>query len=77
MAEMSQREHDLREAYKICFSGEAGKKVLEDLIAAHYIGRSTYESATDSPNIVAYREGGKNAVLRILSYAGKRLVATE
>lgn len=51
--------------------------VLEDLIDSHYIRRSTYELPSDTNELVAYREGGKNAVLRILALSGYTLAAKQ
>lgn len=68
---------DLEKAYHFVFSTPEGEMVLKDLIANHYIMASTFEHANDSFAMVAYREGGKNAVLRILAMSGKKLEATE
>lgn len=68
---------DLEKAYRYVFSTHEGEMVLRDLIANHYIQASTFEQANDSFAMVAYREGGKNAVLRILALAGKKLEAME
>lgn len=63
--------------YRHVFSTPEGERVLEDLIGAHFIQASTFEHADDSYALVAYREGGKNAILRILALSGKKLKATE
>lgn len=68
---------DLEKAYRFVFSTPEGEMVLKDLIANHYIQASTFEHANDPFAMVAYREGGKNAVLRILAMSGKKLEATE
>lgn len=68
---------DIAEVYRHVFSTPEGKRVLEDLIENHFICASVFENANDPFAIVAYREGGKNAVLRILALAGKKLEATE
>ena len=65
----------IEDAYKYVFSTPEGEIVLEDLMSMHYISKSTFETPEDTPAMVAYREGGKNAVLRILAIAGKTLVA--
>lgn len=65
------------ELYRHVFSTPEGERVLKDLMTTHYIQASTFEHANDSFAMVAYREGGKNAVLRILALAGKKLEATE
>lgn len=59
--------------YDLVFNSEAGQMVLQDLIQHHYLCASTYREPGDSPELVAYREGGRNAVLRILKYAGLKL----
>lgn len=68
---------DLEKAYRFVFSTPEGEIVLKDLITNHYIQASTFEHANDPFAMVAYREGGKNAVLRILAMSGKKLEATE
>lgn len=70
--------HDIatiEEAYRHVFSTPEGEIVLADLMSMHYICKSIFESPDDTPTMVAYREGGKNAVLRILAIAGKSIVA--
>jgi hypothetical protein len=51
--------------YKRTFSSEQGRRVLHDLIAAHNVMTPTYVKG-DAIDM-AYREGGRNAVLRILT----------
>lgn len=68
---------DLEKLYRHVFSTPEGERVLNDLIANHFIQASTFEHANDSFSMVAYREGGKNAVLRILALSGKKLEAVE
>lgn len=64
-------------AYRRLFSTDDGIVVLDDLMKSHYISQSTFESPEDAASLVAYREGGKNAVLRILAMAGRRLTTKE
>lgn len=62
-AEGYKRQHAKLVDYKTTFNSEAGKKVLIDLINAHWMTRPTFhESATE----MAFREGERNVVLRIL-----------
>jgi hypothetical protein len=51
--------------YKRTFSSQAGTRVLHDLMHAHYMLGPTF-TKTD-PNEVAFREGQRNVVLRILT----------
>ena len=69
------RTEDIAAAYRHVFATPEGEIVLEDLMNMHYINRSTFEQPNDPATLIAYREGGKNAVLRILALAEKRLVA--
>lgn len=69
------RTDDIAAAYRHIFATHEGEIVLEDLMNMHYINRSTFEQPNDPATLIAYREGGKNAVLRILALAEKRLVA--
>lgn len=50
-------------AYREVFSTEAGKEVLNDLCNSCHIHRSTMDS---NPHEMAYREGERSVVLRIL-----------
>lgn len=51
--------------YRKLFSSDVGKRVLNDLIAQHYVMSSTYVrgDALD----MAFREGQRNVILRIMS----------
>lgn len=51
--------------YKRAFSSEQGKRVLYDLIASHHLMRPTYVRGDAIE--MAYNEGQRNVVLRILS----------
>ena len=51
--------------YKRTFSSEQGKRVLYDLISAHNVMSPTYVRGDAIE--MAYKEGGRNAVLRILT----------
>lgn len=68
---------EIQQAYRRVFSSPDAQIVLADLIRAHCCLESTFSSPEDSDTIVAYREGGRNAVLRLLAMAGKRLTVTE
>lgn len=68
---------DVGSAYRRLFSTDDGQVVLEDLCNAHYINRSLYEHEEDREAIIAYREGGRNAILRILALSGVRLQSTD
>lgn len=50
-------------AYKRVFESEDGKKVLADLAKAGHVYRSTMDP---NPNEVAYKEGERSMVLRIM-----------
>jgi hypothetical protein len=50
--------------YKRTFGSEHGKRVLYDLMNEHYFLRSSYDS---NPQEMAFREGQKNVVLRIMT----------
>ena len=54
---------DLVRAYKNVFSTEEGKLVLHDLMKTFHILQSTMDA---NPNEVAYKEGERSVVLRIL-----------
>jgi len=51
--------------YREVFGGEAGKRVLTDLIARHYVLGSTFHH---EPTIFAHNEGQREVVLQILRY---------
>ena len=51
--------------YRTVFGGEAGKRVLNDLIARHYVLGSTISG---EPIIMAFNEGQREVVLHILRY---------
>ena len=70
---MERTAKDVIDAYRHVFAGPEADIVLKDLMAAHFITASTFQSPTDSYAMVAYREGGKNAVLRILSLANRSI----
>lgn len=50
-------------AYKRVFESDDGKKILGDMMKAHHIYRSTMDA---NPYEMAYREGERSVVLRIL-----------
>lgn len=51
--------------YKALFGSVIGKRVLADLIDAHYVLRPMFHETNQ--HITSVREGERNAVLRILS----------
>lgn len=60
------KRHDKAElirAYKNVFSGEQGKKVLYDLMKTFHVLNSTMDA---NPHELAYNEGARSVVLRIL-----------
>lgn len=61
---------DVRQAYKIVFSTHEGQIVLNDLMVAHCMTSSTVSPTTEGMLI---KEGGRNAVLRILALAEKQV----
>lgn len=69
MAELSYEQKQARQAeviraYHRLFNTTDGKLVLEDLKAAHWINRPTFDANT---NLMSMREGERNVVLRIMS----------
>lgn len=54
---------DLVRAYKNTFSTDEGKAVLHDLMKTFHVLQSTMDS---NPHEVAYKEGERSVVLRIL-----------
>lgn len=53
--------------YKRTFSSEQGKRVLQDLMQAHYLMRPTLRKGNDLALNMAFNEGQRNVVLRILT----------
>jgi len=53
------------EDYKVAFGGTQGQKVLWDMMKAHSFVTSTMNENT--PHVMAFREGERNVVLRILT----------
>lgn len=49
--------------YKDVFSSVKGQKVLNDMMAAHFVIQPT---VSDNPHETYFREGQRNVVLRIL-----------
>lgn len=70
---MERTPNDIEQAYRTVFSTNEGKIVLMDLMNAHCMSSSTMDET--GRDMVMYREGGRNAVLRILDLSGKRLMA--
>lgn len=60
--------------YKRVFSGEDGSKVLQDLMANHYMAGTTL---TSDSHITAFNEGQRNVVLRILKLVKEDIGAIE
>lgn len=58
-----QKKADLIRAYRNVFSGEEGKLVLHDLMKTFHVLHSTMDA---NPHELAYREGERSVVLRIL-----------
>ena len=53
--------------YKRVFSSEQGKRVLSDLIASHYMMGSTFTRGAGSEQDMAFKEGQRQVVLRIMT----------
>lgn len=53
--------------YKRVFSSEQGKRVLSDLIASHYMMSSTFSRGPGSEQDMAFKEGQRQVVLRIMT----------
>lgn len=59
------KQADLIDAYKATFSTPSGKKVLNDLMATHFVYSTTFTEAKSE--LIILREGERNVVMRILS----------
>lgn len=57
-------------AYKRLFDSEDGAIVLQDLLNAGYVRQPVIDT---DPIMMAYKEGHRNAVLRIIALAEKPL----
>lgn len=68
---------DLLDCYRHVFSTPEGEIVLNDILDAAYVNRSTVEKATDSPDLVMFREGARNLALYIMVRANKRIGVTD
>jgi len=62
--EVIEKEYAKRTEYISLFSGELGRKILNDLIANHCVLSATFSS---DPYRTAFNEGQRNVVLRILN----------
>jgi len=54
-------------AYQECFNTPAGQLVLEDMQNAHHMYSTTAGNGPVDPYQMAIKEGGRNAVLRIMA----------
>lgn len=61
-------------AYKEVFSTAAGKLVLEDLRKNHWVGASSFN---EKPEVMIFREGERNVVLRIGAIISQDLKSIE
>lgn len=68
---------DIIDCYRHVFSTPEGEIVLEDILANAYMSKSTVEKATDTPDLVMFREGARNLALFILVRANKRMGVTD
>lgn len=64
MAKSVKKRLSLIQDYKRVFSSEQGKRVLHDLMNEHGFLKSSF---TKDAHEMAFKEGGRNAVLRIMS----------
>lgn len=60
-------QEELKVCYRAVFNTAEGQRVLDDLKLKGFYNMTTYYGIKDDSNIVMYREGGRNLVLRILS----------
>ena len=60
--------------YKRVFIGTDGDKVLQDLMSNHYMASNTYSK---DPIEMAFNEGQRNVVLRILKLVKEDVAAIE
>lgn len=59
---------ELAAAYRRAFSTDDGKVVLKDLMRFGHFGEASFRA--DDPHLTSFREGERNAVLRILNLCG-------
>lgn len=64
---------DLMDCYRHVFSTPEGEIVLQDILDHAYISIPTVEEASDSQQLVMFREGARNLALYILLRANKKL----
>jgi len=61
--------------YQRVFGSEEGKRVLYDMMEYHSFLKPTYEKG--DPHETAFNEGGRNVILRILTYINADIEALE
>lgn len=64
MAKKKNRQLSLTDDYQHVFGSVAGKRVLNDMMAAHHMMGSTF---SEVPNLTYIREGERNVLLRIFT----------
>jgi len=63
----AQKHKSMMVDYKRVFGTEQGQRVLNDLIASHYVMGSTYGRGENAAMDLAFREGQRQVVLRIMT----------